>query len=150
MRLSGLSTLLWAALLLACDGSTGLDDTMDLAVARARWEDHGSTSYTFTLYRTCECTSAMTGPVVVTVTNGLVDARHYVDGGVPVTSGLAPVFPTIEGLFERIEAGIRESANRVDVTYHRGLGYPIRIVIVWGSWGDDGDEIYDVSDLHLR
>jgi hypothetical protein len=99
-----------------------------LAVARARWARSGPANYSLTLYRSCECTEAMSGPVVVTVRGGQVTARVYQRTGAPVTAAYAAVFPAVDGLFALVESGVRAGTRPAEVRYHPVLGYPTRVV----------------------
>jgi hypothetical protein len=99
-----------------------------LEPARARWARSGPANYRMTLHRSCECTEAMSGPVVVTVRGGAVTARVYERTGAPVAASYAGVFPVVEGLFALVEAGIRAGTRPADVRYHPALGYPTRVV----------------------
>jgi hypothetical protein len=115
-------------LLLAACGGGVTEPTDDLARARARWARRGPTDYTLTIYRSCECLPEMSGPVTVTVRRGAVVAQQYERTGAPVAGAYAPNFPSVEGLFARIEAGLREIPRPREIRYHPTLGYPTRFV----------------------
>jgi hypothetical protein len=99
-----------------------------LNTARVRWARTGPASYRITLARSCMCTEAMSGPVVVTVRAGVVTARVYERTGAPVDPAYAGAFPAVEGLFALVEEGVRSGARPAEVRYHPSLGYPTRIV----------------------
>ncbi len=111
---------LFAATLPAC--SDGLSPNAELSDARRRWANKGPASYSIDLFRSCECTPDMTGPVVVNVQNGTVQSRFYRTGGT-VPPNIAPSFPGVEGLFDLIANARQRNAHRVEVRYDRELGY---------------------------
>lgn len=133
----------------ACQSGTGPERW--LAVAQARWADQGPASYRFTVMRSCECLPEMSGPAVVTVGSGAIASRHYLSTGAVVPSTYAAFFPSIDGLFEIIEAARREDVGRLDVTYDPTYGYPTRIAIDGdGVVGNDDEVTYQVWDFEPR
>jgi len=140
--------LLVAALLIplaACRESTGPDN--QLAAARARWAEHGPTTYTITVARACECLPEMSGPVIVTVRARAVTSREYAGTGAPVASPLAEQFPSVEQLFARIEAAQRAHVAQLVVIYHPALGYPVRVAIDYLAGMVDDEVTYSATDL---
>jgi hypothetical protein len=140
--------LVAAALTAACSGATGL--SRDLALARARWEERGPASYSITVSRLCECLEEWSGPVVVTVQNGVVESRHYTRNGAAVPSRYDHLFPSVPGLFELVERARREGAAQLDVSYDPTFGYPTRIAIDWHATHVDEEETYTASDFVPR
>ncbi len=94
--------------------------------AQTRWERHEPSAYRMTIHRSCECLAEMSGPVVVTVRDGSVISRQYVQSGAPVTSTYAELFPAVEGLFALIDRAIRDGVKPIDPRYDERWGYPIR------------------------
>ena len=130
----------------ACNsGSTA--PASQLASARARWARVGPASYTYTIARSCECTAEMSGPVIVSVRNGVVESRQYTQTGASVTSEYANAFPAVEGLFALVDEAIRNGTKPLTVQYDPTLGYPTRIAL-----GDPAADapLYMVSDLRAR
>jgi hypothetical protein len=101
----------------------------DLAEARVRWSQRGPSSYVMTVSRSCECTPQMTGPVVITVQNGVVVSRTYTSSGAAVPADHASLFPAVDGLFESIASLHREDPYDIDVSYDAALGYPHSISV---------------------
>jgi uncharacterized protein DUF6174 len=137
------SVLLSAA---ACNsGSTGPVD--DLSAARAKWSRSGVPAYSYTIRRSCECLPESSGPVVVTVRNGVVESRQYTQSGAAVSSQYADIFPAVEGLFAIIDGAIRNGTKPLTVEYHPTLGYPTRIAL-----GDPAVDapLYTITDLRPR
>jgi hypothetical protein len=97
--------------------------------------------------RSCECTAEMSGPVIVSVRNGVVESRQYTQSGATVASRYADVFPAVEGLFTLIDDAIRNGTKPLTVEYDPALGYPTRIAL-----GDPAVDapLYIVSDLRAR
>ena len=132
--------------LAVCSDATGPD--RELAVARARWAQRGPTSYSITVAHLCFCLGV--GPAVVTVRNGVVESRHYTRDGAPVPSTHADMFPSVEGLFEKIEAARSEKVTRVSVSYDPTFGYPVRIALDYSSEYADDEVTYEATDLVAR
>ena len=124
--------------------SSGTAPAGELEAAKSRWERSAPGSYTVTIARSCECLPEMTGPVVVTVRNGVVDSRQYVRSGAAVTTSYVSLFPGVDGLFAIIEDAIQNGTRRLVARYHPTLGYPTRIEL-----GDPAVDapVYVVSDL---
>jgi uncharacterized protein DUF6174 len=117
-----------------------------LSAARRRWAQGGPASYSVTLFRSCECTPEMSGPVVVDVRNGVVQARHYPTGGV-VPPAIAPSFPNVDGLFDLIESARRQKAHRLEARYDRELGYPVWLVIDYDARIADDEFTFSVMEF---
>jgi hypothetical protein len=137
--------LLWIAVALftiGCGGSsTGPEQR--LAAARAQWNVQGPDAYSMVVTKSCECLPGMTGPVRVTVRNGVVESRRYVDSGLDVPAELAAGFPSVEEMFAMIDDALREGITPHEIRYHP-LGYPTRLAI-----GDPAADapLYVVTDL---
>ena len=124
--------------------SSGTAPAGELAAARSRWARSAPASYTVTIARSCECLPEMSGPVVVTVRNGVVDSRQYVGSGAAVTTPYVSLFPGVDGLFAIIDDAVRSGTRPLVAQYHPTLGYPTRIEL-----GDPAVDapVYVVSDL---
>jgi hypothetical protein len=148
MRTSRLGKVIFAALLVAtlaaCSDATGPDPTFRAALAR--WAEHGPSSYSVKVGVWCECLGG--GQVLVTVRDGIVESRHYTSDGTVVPPTDADGFPSVEGLFERVESAQREG-TLFRVSYDPTLGYPTRIVINYSQAVDD-EVIYEAEDLLAR
>jgi hypothetical protein len=125
----------------ACDSA--LSPTASLSDARQRWADKGPAAYSIDLFRSCECTAEMSGPVVVNVQNGTVQSRAY-RGGSIVPPNMAPLFPSVEGLFDLIADAAERRAHRLEVRYDRDLGYPAWLVIDYDKAIADDEFTYSV------
>jgi len=97
-----------------------------------------------TISNSCECLPGTSGPVVVTVRNGVVTSRRYVGTGAAVAASFAGAFPAVEGLFALVDAAVRSGTRPLDVRYHATFGYPTRIVM--GDPAADGP-VTSVSDF---
>lgn len=137
-----LAVLLPAALLACGVSPTGL--MLALSSAQERWERHEPAAYRMTIQRSCECLPEMSGPVVVTVREGTVISRQYVQSGAAVTATYAELFPAVEGLFALIEAAMRDGVRPINPRYDEALGYPIRF-----SLGDPATDapLYTISQF---
>ena len=126
----------------ACGDATRPDALGGFELNHAKWLDKGPASYAYEFRRSCFCLPAAVEPVRITVANG------QVQGVVSVTTG-DPIAPTdvdrffritIDSLFGRLAAAIREGADDIDVTYDAVLGYPRQIYIDY-DFGFADDEL---------
>jgi hypothetical protein len=125
------------ALAAACSDegpSTPLDD---LETAERLWSAVGPTSYVYAIERLCFCGESARGPVRLTVVEGTVSARTYVESGAPVEGIAADWFPEVEGLFGVVREALSEGAATVRVTYDPVNGVPVDI------WIDYSETIID-------
>ena len=105
------------------------DHAANLAAARSLWQRRGPDDYSITISRSCECLPGMAEPAVVVVRDGVVESRTYVRTGLPVPPEFGHGYPSVEGLFERIEEGLAAEGNgELSVDYHSAYGYPTRYV----------------------
>jgi hypothetical protein len=128
-------------------GVRGTDPGSELAAARARWVERAPSAYAITITRTCECLREMSGPVRVSVRNGVVESRLYVESGAAVSAQYAELFPAVEGLFALVDGGIRGSTRPLTARYDPTLGYPLQVAV-----GDPATDapLYTVSDFRAR
>ena len=134
----------------ACGDTIGIGSSGAMAFARAqaRWEREGPASYRVTISRSCFCLPE--GAVVVTVTDGLVESRQYVSTGANVSEQFEHLFPSVDGLFDRIEEARRQRVGRLDVTYDPTYGHPVRIAIDEVARMVDDELVYSVWDFEPR
>jgi hypothetical protein len=125
----------------ACKDVTGPEET--LSAARALWSQNAPSNYTMTMQVSCECTSELTGPIVTTVRNGVVESRRYVSSGAVVESRYDDWFPTVDQLFGMVERAIRENWSPRDAQYDSKVGYPTRVEIP----GIAQSQVYSVTIL---
>ena len=137
-----------ATILGACGGPTA--PKRQLQAARLKWERARPAAYTITVARWCECTQEMSGPVVVTVRDGAIESRTYVASAAAVGPTYADLFPSIDGLFERIDDAHRRRAASVDVTYDPGFGFPVTISIDYNRIMADDELTYRATNFHPR
>ncbi len=151
MRLRTRSDLVVFATMLTLVGGgcrgPGTDPESSLMTSRARWARLAPPAYAFTLHISCECLPEMSGPVRISVRDGAVESRQYVQSGAAVSAAYAESFPAIEGLFAKIEQAVRDGTRPLEVRYDATLGYPLRIVI-----GDPAVDapVFTVSDFQPR
>ena len=119
-------------------------DRAELEHYWSSWQLHGSTSYQYVQRRLCYCLLEATLAVRVTVRDGVVIQRRYVDEDAPVPLQLATAWGTIDDLFRLIENALENDAASLLVTYDRRLGYPTHISIDYDAVTAD-DEIVITS-----
>ena len=121
----------------------------DLAIARTKWNQNGPSSYTMKIFKSCECLEVMSGPVIVTVKNGVVTSRTYQRTGQAVPSNYAASFPGVEGLFDMIAQIKGEDPYKLDVRYDPALGYPLGISVDYNKQMVDDEISTAVFDFSI-
>jgi hypothetical protein len=114
--------------------------------ARARWRSVRPDRYSYDLYRICECTPEMAGPVSVTAQGSGAVAWRY-DDGTEVGAALRPFFPSVDGLLDLIEDAIREGAFEVTVQYDQVTGVPVEFRIDYEQLVFDEEASYRVERM---
>ncbi|MEO7363189.1 MAG: DUF6174 domain-containing protein [Gemmatimonadaceae bacterium] len=125
-RRTFLATIMIAVTACGSDELTGPDG---LGVARARWADRGPSSYTITIQRSCECLRESSGPVEVTVRDGVVTSRRYTYDSSEVSSSYALLFPSVDELFRIVDNELRRGTKLFELKFDAKLGYPTRVAI---------------------
>ncbi len=111
-----------------------------LASARALWAATGPTTYVMTIQLSCECSK---GPVVIRVRKGIVESRRYVTSGELLEPQYVGLYPTVEELFDFIEARVQSDPTRVNVEYDADTGFPARVEVP----GIAQQDVYTVTIL---
>lgn len=103
------------------------DRVRDLVAARARWNQHGLSSYVMDVQLLCFC--PVEGVATVTVTAGRVTSAVVKASGRPVSPQMLSAYRSVEGLFDQLEDAIGRNAHRIDAEYDSALGYPRQFFI---------------------
>jgi len=150
MRLASLTFACLAAAVTvgACDGPTAPE--RKLQAARLKWEHTRPAAYTYTVALYCFCPQEGSGPVIVSVRDGVVESRTYVNSGAAVAPTYADYFPTIDGLFEVIEDARRQGAYAINVTYDPARGFPVVISIDYERATADDELTYRATNFQPR
>jgi len=142
-----LGILFLTALVGGCsDQGPGDEFLQHVERARARWNATRLDRYTFDLYRICECTPDMAGPVTVSVEGLDAIAWTYRDGGA-VAADLQPSFPSVDGLLDMIEDAIRQGAWEVTARYDPETGVPVEFRIDYEQFVFDEEAYYRVVGM---
>lgn len=128
------------------DGPTALSSST-MEGARARWVASGIRDYRFEFRQQCECGPALADAAVVEVRGGAVTRVSYRDSGGEASSDARALFPTVDGLFDRIEDAIQRNAASLTVSYDGALGYPTLISIDYDLQVIDDEVAIDASAL---
>ena len=148
MRTSLMLLSLGITMLGACGGPT--EPERQLQAARLKWQRARPAAYTITISRSCECTQEMSGPVVVSVRDGVIESRTYVATAAAVTAPYVDLFPSIDGLFERIDDARRRRAASLVVTYDPTIGFPATISIDYDRVMVDDELTYRAFNFQPR
>jgi hypothetical protein len=125
---------------------SGQDD--DLDDARRRWRAAGVEDYTFVLRRNCFCGGGVE-PVRIVVRDGVAVSYTVVATGQPLNPEWQEWHPTVEGLFDFLEDALDRDADRIDVQYDGGRGYPISIFVDYEERTADEEMGYEVQSLQV-
>lgn len=135
------------AALASCDpqgpGVVLLDE---LARNRARWAEVEPPEYSYGVERLCFCGFAATS-VRVTVADGVVTDRTFVESGEPVPEQIADLFPSVDGLFEVLLDAIERNVHSIAVTYDPDAGVPLDIAIDYEANVADEELGFRVTEL---
>ena len=115
--------------------------------ARDTWRLNDLRNYAYTLSTLCYCDLIPSARIYVwegeiaqvvdlTTDEALTDPK------------LLRKYPTIETLFERIDAGLEHHPHRVDIEHDRYLGYPTRILIDPSRQTADDETDHRISDFY--
>jgi hypothetical protein len=148
-RLRQLALLASVAIALGCGGSLTAAET-DLSRAKLAWDARGPRSYDVTVAQSCFCVYETPGPVVVSVRDGVVESRRYVQTGAPVSATFVSAYPSVTELFALIDRAIAAKSERVDLKFDPALGYPLEVAIDHQLNTADDEVYYSVSDFVPR
>jgi hypothetical protein len=122
----------------------------DFVEARQRWKRFGPSSYEITIGHGCFCLPDVTRPVIVTVSDGQVVRRRYVDDDTNVDARWAEAFPTVDGPFAVIADAFDRNAASVNATYHPSWGYPVSVGIDYEAQMADDESFFSADGLVPR
>lgn len=128
MKIGSVVLLAAGALLPGCGLFTSPED--DLREARARWDRAGLVNYTFQHTLSCFCGEPANRPLWIEVANGQVVWAYDLSRQEPLESALLSTLPAVPDLFDVAARAIRD-ADKYDIRYDGGLGYPAAITIDW-------------------
>lgn len=141
-----LAILLSALSTTACDEITGLNGNLrseqrQLTRARADWNDVLIRNYEYVVRRDCYC--SLSGVAVrVTVRNDQVVALTRDATGESIALSYVYDYPTIDGLFSRVQRAIDDRAYRVEASYDTQYGFPTDVYVDLDRRVADDDEGY--------
>lgn len=138
--------LVLAASSTACDNIVGLDGDLrteqrDLDRARRNWDAVLIRDYEYVVRRSCECYLSGVA-VLVTVRNDRVFALNRESTGEFLSLAYADQYPTIDGLFDRIQYAIDRRARRVETRYDSYYGFPTDVYIDYDFGVVDDEDSY--------
>ena len=119
-----------------------------LAAARARWTLTNAADYVFEFQRSCFCPPDFVRPVRIEIRDGLVSSAVYVDTEEPIPPPLTSV-PTIDDLFDEIQAAMDGMAFSIMADYDADMGYPTNVSIDHIENAIDDEMAFTVSSFQL-
>ena len=132
----------------ACDmmGNDDAEERARLAQARSRWRGAGISDYSYEMRKLCFCPPEYVGPFTITVRGGAVVSVVYL----PTGASVVPVperHPTVDGLFEVVEATLERNPDQLSIDYDPALGYPRRIDVDTIVRAVDDEVTYEANGL---
>jgi hypothetical protein len=121
------ASLIAAALLAACDNSTGpssLGGLPGLAQQESKWESRSLHDYLFDYHYQF---AGITEAARIYVTDDSVAAAADLTTGAALSLDASSPWPTVDSLFARARSALGSKDVDVKITYHAALGYPTRI-----------------------
>lgn len=129
------------ASLAACEASRSPADVI-LADARDRWNARTFPNYSFEMRQACFCGPEVTQWARIDVGGGEVRRVVLVAGGAEVAEDMLPAFPSIETVFDQIEAGPATWIAKIEAQYDDALGFPTIVTFVGKPEVADADATY--------
>jgi hypothetical protein len=137
-----------AALLMSGCGDDPLGPEQEaFEAARARWDANGPASYTYHYRLSCFCPPQLLETARVTVTDGEVTDVYLLDSDAPAPPDTHDLYPTVEGLFDRLAASLANDPVVFEATYDGALGYPTSAQVDISEQIADEEYSFTASDL---
>lgn len=131
---------------MACsDQGPGIDTLRDIDRNRLRWQMLNIDTYRYGVERICFC--GLAGPVRVTVVDGEVESRVFVESGDTVPPGAAESYPSVDGLFDVLLDAVQRDAFRIEVTYDPDTGVPLDVFIDYEENTADEELGFQVTEV---
>lgn len=132
--------------LAACEASRSPAEVV-LADARDRWNARTFPNYSFEMRQACFCVPEVTQWARIEVVDGVVRRVVLVASGAEVAEELLPAFPSIEMVFDQIEAGPATWIARIEAQYDDALGFPTIVTFVAKPDVADADAKYYLRNV---
>jgi hypothetical protein len=142
--LRGIFALAAVVALSACDALTDPNGA-PVAEHLHQWRAQNLTDYRYDFQRTCFCSLVATQPVTIEVHGGTVTkvtprpGAQWVEGDPHVT------WPTVEQLFEQIDAARAAGITPLVVRWDAGRGYPVYVEM--GTLANDAGTVINAGNL---
>jgi hypothetical protein len=137
-----------ATLLAAC-GDEG-NPIVNIEGPRAKWAANKPASYSYTLTRSCYCLTELTTPVDIVVRNGVVESRTYQNSTTPVSATYAGYFPSIDGLFAKVDTARLAKPFIINLSFDETYGYPTFLNVDQNRNTVDEEYTYVASNFVVR
>ena len=131
----------------ACESPSSSARARVEADARDQWNERGFSNYSFEMRQSCFCAVETTQWARIEVVDGAVRRVVLVASGADVSEELFPVFPTIESLFDQLEAEQPTWIERIEAEYDTELGFPTLVKIVSKPEVADADATYYLRNV---
>ena len=131
-------------------GGSGTGPEDEISEMRTLWESQALANYDFVLQRSSFSPPHLVEPVAIKVRGGQVTSRVYVNSGLPATVADPNWWPSIDGLFDFLEAARDGGADKIEVQYHGGQGYPTRAFVDYVTGMADEERGFTVTSFVPR
>jgi hypothetical protein len=103
-----------------------------------------------TIQPRCFCGFETSGPVVVSVRNGVVTSRRYVLSGADVSAGYTSAYPSVDELYVILEEAVARGADRLEVFYEPTYAYPASVAIDYEIDTADDERFYTIGSFTVQ
>jgi hypothetical protein len=134
-------------LLIALQVGSARADTarQEFTVALHKWQAAGMHDYRFTLFQSCFCPGGQ--PLRITVQNDRVLRVTNVRDGTDALPEAGVQAPTMDEIFQKIEAAYAKPADHIRLTLNAEYGYPEEVFIDYVAMMADEELRYSISDF---
>lgn len=140
--------LVFSLVAIACQTPSSIDGARVLAEARDRWSERGFPNYSFEMQQSCFCAPETTQWARIDVVDGAVRRVVLVASGAEVSDELFPAFPSIESIFDQLEAEPPAWIERIEAEYDAALGFPTVVRFVSKPEVADADATYSLRNVN--
>jgi len=128
----------------------GTEPPDEISEMRMLWESQGLANYDFVLQRSSFSPPNLVEPVAMQVRGGKVTSRIYVNSGLPATGADPSWWPSIDGLFDFLEAARDGNADKIEVQYDARRGYPTQAFVDYVTGMADEERGFSITSFVPR
>lgn len=132
-------------------GACATQQEGELQENKAKWEDAGISHYRYHLNWSCFCSFFESMPLVIEVQDGeIISLEPF--GGDPITAGDRQYFEengSIDQIFTKLEADIRQDPDYFEVRYDQTYGFPTYVSVDYSTKFGDDEFSLNITDFEV-